>query len=205
LIRLHAATTTNGRKAAIALEELELEYELSIVDLEAGEQNRPAFVALNPNSKTPVLEVGGTVIWESGAILLYLGENLDPEHRILPERHDRRWEAIQYSFFQACGIGPNLGRLVDQLRRPEPQRNQEMVELFSNEVDRLFGVLEAVLADGRPYLAGDYSIADIMHHPWLQPALALGAPQLTSRPRLVEWLTRIDARPAVRRGVAALA
>jgi len=80
-----------------------------------------------------------------------------------------------------------------------------MVELLSNEVDRLFGVLDAILADGRAYLAGDYSIADLMHYPWLQPALALGAPQLTGRARLVERHARIDARPAVGRGVAALA
>ena len=71
--------------------------------------------------------------------------------------------------------------------------------LFANEVDRIFGVLEKILADGRTYLVGDYSIADIMHYPWLQPVHALKAPQLMHRTRVVEWVERIAERPAVRR------
>ena len=77
-----------------------------------------------------------------------------------------------------------------------------MVEIFSGEVGRLVGVLDRILSDGRPYLAGEYSIGDIMHYPWLQPVLALKAPQLMKRPGVVAWLERIAKRPAVERGMA---
>ncbi len=199
MTRIHVASTPNGRKALIGLEELGIDYEVVRVDLGAGAQHDASFRKLNPNGKIPVLEDGGQVVWESGAILLYLGETHDPEHRLLPRLVDRRWQAIQYTFFQTGGLGPALGRLSTQLQRPASDRNAEMTEVFATEVDRLIGVLDRILADGRNYLAYDYSIGDVMHYPWLQPVLALGTPQLTSRPRVVEWLERVARRPAVGR------
>jgi GST-like protein len=147
-----------------------------------------------------VLEDDGLVIWESGAILLHLGEGYGVG-KILPADPARRIEAIQYAFFQTGGIGPNLGRLGAQFRRPAEERNMEMVKIFSDEVARLVGVLERILDDGRPYLAGDYSIGDIMHYPWLDPLKKLGAPQLMERKRVVDWMERIAARPAVQKGM----
>ena len=164
MLRLHTAQTPNGRKASIALEELGLDYEVRRIHLDQGEQLKEDFLALNPNHKIPVLEDGDLVIWESGAILLYLAEK---HGKLLPRDPRGRIAAIQYAFFQTGGLGPNLGRLGPQLRRPEAERNQEMVEIFSGEVGRLVGVLDRILADGRPYLAGEYSIGDIMHYPWL--------------------------------------
>ena len=199
MLRLHTSTTPNGRKASIALEELGVPYEVRHVHLDAGEQLKEEFVALNPNHKIPVLEDDDLVIWESGAILLHLAER---HGKLLPADPRGRIAAIQYAFFQTGGIGPNLGRLGPQLRRPEAERNQEMVEIFATEVDRLLGVLDRILADGRAYLAGEYSIGDIMHYPWLQPALALKIPQLMQRPRVVAWLERVAKRPAVERGMA---
>ena len=199
MLRLHTAQTPNGRKASIALEELGLDYEVRRVHLDQGEQLKEDFLALNPNNKIPVLEDGDLVIWESGAILLHLAEK---HGKLLPRDPRGRIAAIQYAFFQTGGLGPNLGRLGPQLRRPEAERNQEMVEIFSGEVGRLVGVLDRILADGRPYLAGEYSIGDIMHYPWLHPVLALKAPQLVRRPRVVAWLERIAKRPAVERGMA---
>ena len=201
MIKLYTAATPNGRKVSIALEEIGVPYDAILVDLGSGELRGDEFLKRNPNHKIPILEDEGRIIWESGAILLYLGEKWDPEHRILPRAEDRRWEAIQYAFFQTGGVGPNLGRLAEQLQRPEAERNDEMVQIFSGEIDRLMGVLDRILSDGREYLAVDYSIADIMHYPWLQPALALGAPQMTSRPRVVDWMDRIAERPAVRTGL----
>lgn len=202
MIRLHTAQTPNGRKVSIALEELGLPYEVTWVRLDQGEQMRPAFLALNPNHKIPVLEDDGQVIWESGAILLHLGERHDPEGRILPKDARRRMEAIQYAFFQTGGLGPNLGRLGAQLRKPAAERNAEMVEIFGDEVSRLLSVLERILSDGRPYLAGDYSIGDIMHYPWLAPLHAMKAPPLLDQPHVLAWVERIAARPAVARGMA---
>jgi GST-like protein len=200
MIRLHTWTTPNGRKISIALEELGVPYEVRPVNLQAEEQLRPEFLALNPNHKIPVLEDDAVVVWESGAILLHLGERHDPEGRILPKDPRARLAAIQYAFFQTGGIGPNLGRLGAALRKPG-EKNQEMIEIFRSEVARLIGVLERILSDGRDYLAGPYSIGDIMHYPWLKLMLDLGAKEITERERVVAWMQRIGARPAVQRGM----
>src|SRR5262245_1605064 len=201
MIRLYTAGTPNGRKASIALEELGLRYEVKRVNLQAEEQLRPEFLALNPNHKIPVLDDDGLVVWESGAILLHLGERHDPEGRILPRDPRQRIAAIQYAFFQTGGIGPNLGRLGAALRKPG-EKNAEMIEIFAGEVRRLIGVLDRILGDGRPFLAGVYSIGDIMHYPWLRIMLDLGAKDLVEQKRVTQWLERIGARPAVQRGMA---
>jgi len=199
VIRLHTAATPNGRKVSIALEELGLDYEVRVWKLDVDEQKSESFLALNPNHKIPVLEDDGLVVWESGAILLHLAEK---HGKLLPADPVGRMAAIQYAFFQTGGLGPNLGRLGAQLRRPEGERNGEMVEIFLGEVTRLIGVLDRILSDGRPYLAGEYSIGDIMHYPWMSPLLGLKAPPLMQRERVVAWLERIGARPAVQKGMS---
>ena len=198
MIKLYTAATPNGRKASIALEELEADYQVVAVDLQAGKQLEPEFLALNPNHKIPVIDDDGLVIWESGAILLHLAEKYG---KLLPADPQGRIEAIQYAFFQTGGIGPNLGRFGAAIRKPEPERNAEMVALFGTEVKRLLGVLERILSDGRPFLVGEYSIADIMHYAWLAIPLALKMPQLMEEKRVVAWLERIAERPAVQRGM----
>ena len=198
MVKLHTSTTPNGRKVSIALEEIGVPYEVHAVDLGKNEQLTPAFLALNPNHKIPVLEDEGLVIWESGAILLHLAEK---HGKLLPTDPKARIAAIQYAFFQTGGIGPNLGRLGAQLRRPEAERNVEMLKTFRDEVKRLLEVLDRILADGRPYLAGEYSIGDIMHYPWLHPLYGFKAPELLALPRVTAWLDRIGARPGVQRGM----
>jgi GST-like protein len=202
MIRLYTAATPNGRKISIALEELGLDYEVRHIHLDADEQKQPEFLALNPNHKIPVLEDSGQVIWESGAILLHLGESHDPEGRILPRDPHQRMQAIQYAFFQAGGIGPNMGRLGAEARRPAEERNAEMFQVFLGEVSRLIGVLDRILGDGREYLVGPYTIGDIMHYPWLKPALDLKLPPLVERERVVAWMERIGRRPAVEKGMS---
>ena len=197
-IKLYTATAPNGRKVSIALEELALPYEVIRLDLASGEQMEEAFLLLNPNHKIPVLDDDGQIIWESGAILLHLAEKYGG---LLPKDPRARMEAIQYAFFQTGGIGPNLGRLGGELRKPEEERNQGMMEVFTVEVDRLFGVLDRILADGRPFLAGEYLIGDIMHFGWLGMALELKLPLLMKHERVVAWLERIASRPAVQRGM----
>lgn len=198
MIKLYTAATPNGRKVSIALEELELEYEVIPVDLQAQEQMKPAFLAMNPNHKIPVLDDDGLVIWESGAILLHLAEK---HGKLLPADPKGRIEAIQYAFFQTGGIGPNMGRFGAAVRKPEGERNAEMIQIFGDEVKRLLGVLERILGDGRPYLAGEYSIGDIMHYGWLAIGLQLKIPMLMENERVVAWLERIGERPAVQRGM----
>ena len=201
MIRLYTAQTPNGRKISIALEELGLDYESHRVRLDQEEQLKPEFLALTPNHKIPVIKDDGQVIWESGAILLHLGEKHDPEGRILPKETKTRMEAIQYAFFQTGGIGPNLGRLGQALRK-EGEKNQEMIAIFAGEMKRLIGVIDRILSDDRAYLAGPYSIGDIMHFPWLRVVQNIGSPELLAFPRVVAWLDRIAERPAVERGMA---
>jgi GSH-dependent disulfide-bond oxidoreductase len=200
MIKLYTWTTPNGYKASIALEELGVPYEVHPVNLSKNEQMKPEFLKLNPNHKIPVIDDDGQVIWESGAILLHLGEKHDPKGIILPKDPRKRMEAIQYAFFQTGGVGPNLGRLGAALRK-EGEKNQEMITIFSTEMARLYGVLDRILGDGREYLAGPYSIGDIMHYGWLRFPLNLKQPDLLKYPRVVAWLERIGARPAVKRGL----
>jgi len=199
MIKLYTAPTPNGRKISIALEELGLDYDVVRVKLDEEEQKQDWFLALNPNHKIPVLEDDGLVVWESGAILLHLAEKYGG---LLPKDAAGRMAAIQYAFFQTGGVGPNLGRLGAALRKPEADRNAEMVEVFTAEIERLIGVLDRILSDGREYLAGEYSIGDIMHYPWLFFPLNLRMPGLMKRDRVVAWLERIGGRPAVQRGMA---
>ena len=202
-MRLYTDSTPNGRKISIALAELGLDYELKWVKLDQKEQMTPEFLALNPNHKIPVLEDDGQVIWESGAILLHLGERYDPDGLILPKDPRTRMDAIQYAFFQAGGVGPNLGRLGEALRK-DGEKNVEMIQIFLGEMRRLLGVIDHILEDGREYLAGPYSIGDIMHFPWLQIMKDLGAREILDLERVSNWLARIEARPAVKEGMAVL-
>jgi GST-like protein len=200
-MRLYTAATPNGRKVSIALEELGLDYDMTWVKLDQEEQMTPEFLALNPNHKIPVLEDDGQIIWESGAILLHLGERYDPDGIILPKDPRTRMDAIQFAFFQTGGVGPNLGRLGAALRK-EGDKNLEMIQIFSDEIKRLLGVIDRVLEDGREYLAGPYSIGDIMHFPWLQIMKNIGAREVLDLERVSNWLARIEARPAVKKGMA---
>ncbi len=198
MIRLYTAATPNGRKASIALEELGLDYEVTRVEIGSDDHPTPDFLALTPNHKIPVIDDDGLVIWESGAILLHLAEKYGG---LLPSDTKGRMAAIQYAFFQTGGLGPNLGRLAQGLRRPEGERDAQWIEIFSGEVTRLVGVLDRILSDDRPYLAGEYSIGDIMHYGWMAPMHGLKAPALMALPRVVSWVERVGARPAVRRGM----
>ena len=202
MIKLYTAPTPNGKKISIALEELGLDYEVVRLDLQAEEQKGEAFLAINPNHKIPAIVDGDLAIWESGAILLHLGEQYDPNGVILPKDPAKRMEAIQYAFFQTGGVGPNLGRFGAAVRK-EGEKNQEMIEIFGNEMDRLCGVLDRILENGnRDYLVGEYTIGDIMHFPWLRIAQNLGVDWIKNRSRVCDWLDRIAARPAVERGMA---
>jgi GSH-dependent disulfide-bond oxidoreductase len=198
MIRLYTAPTPNGRKVSIALEELALPYETTWVKLAEGQQNTPQFTKMNPNNKIPVLDDDGQVIYESGAILVHLAEK---HGKLLPSARAERDRVLEMVFFQAAHVGPNLGRLGQQINRPAAEQNAEMIKLFFDEAMRVFGVIEAVLADGRKYLAGDYSIADIMTYPWLKAAQDAQAGFVAPFTHIVSWLDCVGRRLAVQRGM----
>ncbi|MFK7731509.1 MAG: glutathione S-transferase family protein [Pseudomonadales bacterium] len=203
MITLYGGPTTNVRKVTIALEELELSYKAHHIRLDLKHQHQEWFLAMAPNHKIPLLDdsASATRVWESGAILTYLTEQYDTEGKILAKSGQHRYTALQGAFFQAAHIGPNLGRLNDQLTASEDDKIPAMADLFYAEAIRLSEVLNRMLADSRPYLAINYSIADIMHYPWMKAALDLQFPALIEKPLLVEWIDRIGARPAVQRGM----
>eukprot|EP00850_Spirogloea_muscicola_P001426 SM000005S17223 [mRNA] locus=s5:906609:908423:+ [translate_table: standard] len=205
-IQLWSMATPNGQKIGIALEELELPYEAHLVDIRKGDQFKPEFVAINPNSKIPAIVVpdgpGGQPlnIFESGAILIYLA---DKTGKLLPKDETRKWEAIQWLFFQVGGLGPMMGQLghfsslpKEKLDSPYPK------ERYLTEVKRLLTVVEKHL-EGQEYLAGEYSIADISTAPWVN-GLNLylkGTIEISDFPNIAAWLERIYARPAVQKGI----
>ncbi len=205
MITLFGAATTNARKVAIGLAELGLDWVPRHVRLDQKEQHDAWFLDIAPNNKIPVLhdDATGMTVWESGAILTYLADQYDAKGIILAKSGAARYAAIQGAFFQAAHIGPNLGRLNEQLTASDADRNPQMMALFFGECVRLTSVVERMLGDGRPFLAGDYSIADIMHYPWLKAGLDHGFPALLDKPIVTEWLARIGERPAVGVGMSA--
>lgn len=205
MITVYGAATTNTHKVTIALEELGLLYTIRRIALDRAEQKEDWFLNRAPNNKVPFIEDDATDVdvWETGAILIYLADHYDPDGQILPKTGKARYAAIQSAFFQAAHIGPNLGRLNDQLTAPDNKKIPDMIALFMAEAVRLTEVLDRMLGDGRPYLTGEYSIADIMHYPWLKAALDMRFPAMMEKQRITEWLLRIAERPAVARGMAA--
>lgn len=201
MLTLYTADTPNGQKITIALEELGLPHRVHHVNLSAGEQHQPPFSEMSPNHKIPLLVDGATPIFESGAILIHLA---DLAGKLLPASGEARSVVLQWLFLQVGSIGPMLGQLWF-FRHGAAQgspRNEQALQRYGRETLRLLGVFEERLRD-QPYLAGeDYTIADIASLPWIRSHHELGV-TLNDFPALADWVARIEARPAVQRGLAA--
>ncbi len=197
-------TAINVRKVTIALAELDLDYQTECIDRSRGDQLQESFMKFSPNARIPVLrdDESNTTVWESGAILIYLCDQYDKAGLLLPRDGGARYGALQGTFFQAANIGPTLGRFNSQLTADEDDKIPGMLDIFLAETLRLTEVLDRILSDERPYIAGEYSIADIMHYPWLKAGLDMQFPALIEKPRLPAWLERIGDRPAVQAGMA---
>lgn len=197
--------TPNGWKISIALEEMGLPYEMKPVNIGAGQQFSPEFQAISPNGRMPaIVDPDGPdgqplSIFESGAILQYLGNK---SGRFYPADIRARAEVDQWLFWQVGGLGPMAGQ-THHFRQYAPAMIKDQRQLaygvarYTNEVNRLYGVLDRRLAD-RDYVAGDYSIADMAIWPWILPALQ--GQTLADFPHLKAWLDRVGARPAVVKG-----
>jgi glutathione S-transferase len=186
MIDVYAFATPNSVKVPIALEEMELEYTLHSINIRQGGQKQPDFVALNRNAKVPVLvdhgaEGAGFVLSESAAILVYLAEKTG---KLLPAAGADRARVFEQLFFHASSLGVAFGN----------------AGYFSNEADRVVGVLDAVLAQHR-YVAGDtLSIADTAHFGWMWRREFAGV-SLDTAPYVQRWLDELLARPAFARGI----
>ncbi|THF59389.1 glutathione S-transferase family protein [Pseudothauera rhizosphaerae] len=202
MITLYTWGTPNGQKISIALEELQLPYEVRPVDITRGEQFDPAFLAISPNNKIPAIVdsdgPGGEPIalFESGAILIYLAEKAG---RLLPAGPRSRYETLQWLMMQMGSVGPMLGQ-AHHFRRFAPEKIPYAIERYTKETARIYGVLDKHLA-GREWLAGEqYSIADIATWPWIARHEWQGM-DLVDFPNLRRWFDTIATRPAVQRGM----
>jgi GSH-dependent disulfide-bond oxidoreductase len=201
LIDLYTWSTPNGRKVSILLEELGLPYTVHPINIGQGEQFAPEFVAINPNSKIPaIIDSDGPAgepfaLFESGAILVYLAEK---HARFLPREGMARYLVMQWLMFQMGGVGPIFGQ-VHHFLRSAPEPVPYAIERYSRETRRLYGVLDRHL-ERQPYLAGEYSIADIATYPWVARhewhKVDLGAFAQVER-----WYETISSRAAVQRGM----
>ncbi len=198
MIELHYWTTPNGHKITIFLEESGLACKIVPVNIGKGEQFKREFLALSPNNRIPAIidhapaDGGKPVpVFESGAILLYLA---DKTGQFIARDLRGRTEAIQWLFWQMGNLGPMAGQ-NNHFSNYAVEKLPYAIERYRNEVNRLYGVLDGRLAD-RPFLAGDYSIADMASYPWIVPYERQGQ-KLEDFPHLKRWFESIRARPAV--------
>jgi GST-like protein len=200
VIDLYYWTTPNGHKITIFLEEADLPYSIVPVNISKGEQFKPEFLRFSPNNQIPAIvdnapAVGGrpVSVFESGAILVYLG---DKTGKFLPTEPYSRVEVMQWLFWQMGGLGPMAGQ-NHHFSQYAPEKIPYAIERYVKETNRLYGVLDKRLAD-REFVAGDYSIADMASYPWVVPYERQGQ-RLDEFPNLKRWFETIRARPAVTR------
>lgn len=197
MIELYYWPTPNGHKISIMLEECGLEYAVRAVDIGAGDQFAPEFLAISPNNRIPAIVDSdtGISVFEGGAILVYLAEKAG---RFLPTDTTQRFDVLQWLFWQVGGLGPMAGQLshfVNYVQEDVPYAHKR----YANEYDRLLAVMDVRLRN-RDFLAGDYSIADIASFPWVLPYRRFGN-DLDNFPNLRRWFDTVKERPAVQRGV----
>jgi len=204
MIDLYYWPTPNGHKVTLFLEEAGLPYTIKPVNIGAGDQFKPDFLAIAPNNRMPAIvdhapEGGGEPVslFESGAILLYLAEKTG---RFIARDLHGRAEVLQWLFWQMGGLGPMLGQ-NHHFSQYAPEKIPYAIDRYVNETNRLYGVLDRRLAD-RPYVAGaEYSIADMAAYPWIVPYEKQGQ-TLEDFPHLKRWFTAIAERPATRAAYA---
>jgi len=204
MIDLYYAPTPNGWKISIMLEEAELEYNVIPVNLGAGDQFKPEFLEISPNNRMPVIVdsdgPGGEKIsvFESGAILMYLGEK---SGKFFPQSDKDRIRVLEWLFWQIGGLGPMAGQVSHFVNYAPnfPGDHSYSETRYKNEYDRLLGVMDNVLSE-REFLAGEYSIADMASFPWVT-AYKRYEVDLDSFKNVRRWFDSIKNRPAVRKGM----
>jgi GSH-dependent disulfide-bond oxidoreductase len=205
MIDVYFWPTPNGYKVTVMCEEVGLKYNIVPVNIGKGDQFKPEFLKFSPNNKMPAIidhdGPGGApiAIFESGAILMYLAEKTG---KLMPSDTRGRYNVIQWLMFQMGTVGPMLGQ-AHHFRRYAPEKLEYAINRYTNEAKRIYSVIDKRLAEA-PYLAGEYSIADIATYPWLVPHSMQGQ-NLDDYPNLKRWYEEQRARPAVQRGFAAMA
>jgi GSH-dependent disulfide-bond oxidoreductase len=204
MIDLHYWTTPNGHKITMFLEEARLPYRIVPVNIGRGAQFEPAFLRISPNNRIPAIvdqapaDGGESLpVFESGAILLYLA---DKTRQFIPQDLRGRNVALQWLFWQMGGLGPMAGQ-NHHFSRYAPEKLPYAIERYVKETGRLYGVLNKHLSDGRPYIAGSFSIADMASYPWIVPH-KMQQQNLDDFPHLAAWFERVRRRPGTERAYA---
>lgn len=198
MIELYTAATPNGHKVSIALEELGLDYQMHVLDFSVAAQKQPEFLAINPNGRIPAIVDRANddfAVFESGAILLYLAEKTGA---LWPVEAKARSVAMQWLMFQMSAVGPMQGQ-ANVFYRYFPEKLPSVIARYQNETRRIYEVLNQRLSQV-PYLAGEYSMADIATFCWVNVHEWAGV-NLQGLEHLADWLARIAQRPAVQRGL----
>jgi GST-like protein len=198
VIDLYTWTTPNGRKASIMLEEIGLPYKVHAIDISKDEQFAPAFLKIAPNNRIPAIvdNDNGVSLMESGAILIYLA---DKTGKLLPKSGKERYQVIEWTMWQMGGLGPMLGQ-VHHFVKYNAGKAAYAEERFSKEAQRLYKVLNTQL-EGKDFICGDYSIADICCWPWVSRFEWQGV-DLNQFPNVKRWYLKVADRPAVQKGYA---
>ena len=196
MLELYTASTPNGWKVSVTLEELGLEYQLHKIILQDQQQKEAGYVAINPNGRIPTLVDDGFAVFESGAIMIYLAEKTG---RLMPTDVKGRSEVIQWLMFQMSGIGPMMGQANVFFRTME-EKIPTAISRYQNESRRLFEVLDRQL-DHSEWLAKNFSIADIANWCWVRLYFWTGV-SLDGLDNLQRWLEAMEARPACQKGIA---
>ena len=202
MIDLYTWTTPNGHKPAIMLEECGLEYSVHPVNIRNGDQFKPEYVKICPNSKIPAIvdHAAGVSIFESGAILVHLAEKTG---KLLPSKNPGRAKVMEWLFWQMANIGPMFGQ-AGHFSQAAPEKIPYAIDRYLTESARLIKVLDNQLAQTE-YMAGEYSIADIATYPWVVagfPLLKGAKPDIVGEGANVSrWLAAVGARPAVKKGM----
>ena len=198
MLTVYAFATPNSVKIPIALEELGLSYDLRPVNIRKGEQKSPAYVALNPNAKVPLLVDGDLILPESGAILIHLAEKTG---RLLPTDPVARARTFEWLFVQLSGTGPAFGQ-AGYWQKLASDRNDAAIARYSSEAERLADLIDAHLSRSQWFAGDAFTIADIAHFGrfWRRDFAGI---DFEGRPHLARWYAATEARPAVHRGIAA--
>ena len=206
MIDLYSWATPNGHKVHIMLEECNLPYKVHAINIGEGDQFKPDFLKISPNNKMPAIVdqdgPGGKPmsLFESGAILLYLASKTG---KFLPTDIRQRWSTAQWLMFQRGGFGPMLGQ-AHHFRNYAKDKIQYAIDRYTNEANRLYGVIDRRLAESRYIACDEYSIADMAIWPWTRYPDRQGVDK-AQYPHFARWFDTIAARPAVQRGVLVLA
>ena len=198
MIDLYTSNTPNGYKVSIMLEELKLPYNVIAVDLGKKEQKKAKYLKLNPNGRIPTIvdrENENFVVFESGAILIYLAEKTG---QLLPEHPEKRSVVLQWLMFQMGGIGPMQGQ-AHVFYRYAPEKIEYAINRYQKETFRLYQVLDDQLKENE-YLADDFSIADIATWPWVRRHRWAGV-EIEKLFNLRRWMENLENRPAFQKGI----